>query len=125
MILRAAAESRAALPECGAPGAPRNFVPSVEGTPECRGGELPLRERGDGAPPFSTSRGQLGALPPPAEGEQLPSRARRRVGERRGGGSEPPPPQRGRDPRAQLAAPAWVASAAAGTPRSGLPCSLS
>lgn len=57
----------------------------------------------------STSRGPLGALQSPAEGEQLSSRASRRGGGGGpgggGGGSQSPPPPRDQESAAQLAAP--------------------
>ncbi|XP_035147289.1 beta-1,3-galactosyl-O-glycosyl-glycoprotein beta-1,6-N-acetylglucosaminyltransferase 4 isoform X1 [Callithrix jacchus] len=86
------------------------------------------RERRAGAPSagarrrhFSfrrASRGPLGALPPRAGRERLPSRATEEPGE-----SEPP--RIAWEPRARPLAPAGAASAVARTPPSGLPGSLS
>lgn len=108
--------------------APRTWeVPGAALGPRSAGPELPLRERGGGAPPFPPRHGGRSARSqPPAGGERLPSRARRGGGGggRRGGESPEPAAAEGPGVRRTGRSRAQATRPSAGTPRPGLPRSL-
>lgn len=89
------------------PRAPGNFVRSAARGPGAQGRELPLRERGGGAPPFAAHHGGRSALSHPGLGESGSPAGRRRGSaraSRRGELGSPehsprPPPGRPPQPR--------------------------